>query len=400
MKNSTQRGSALAAALAVVAVCASPLMAQTPAQQETNSPQASAGSVSTIIVMDGSGSMWGQINGKAKLEIARETVTSVLGTISPDQVLGLIAYGHRSKGDCDDIELIVPPAKGSAQAVQKAVNEMKFLGMTPLSAAVRKAAEALRYTEQAATVVLVTDGLETCNADPCALGKELEAAGLQFTAHVIGFGLAKEQGAQLACLAENTGGKYLQAADAASLDVALKATITEAPLPKAELIAPDSAAAGTSLSVQWSGPSTDQDTIGVQDAAGSVKAWAYVEPNQPATMRLPPVAGQYQIVYSQRDSSRRALATRPINVTESDFSLSAADSVAPGAEISITHRAPVGAQDTIVIAKAGDDGYISYSYVGEGGIVTLTAPDEPGSYELRYRFGDSIIVSTRAIEVR
>lgn len=399
MKNSKQRSSAFAA-LAMVAVCASPLVAQGTAQKEANGPQAKAGSVSTIIVMDGSGSMWGQINGKAKLEIARETVTSVLGTMSSDQVLGLIAYGHRSKGDCDDIELIVPPAKGSAQAIQKAVNEMKFLGMTPLSAAVRKAADALRYTEQAATVVLVTDGLETCNADPCALGKELEAAGLQFTAHVIGFGLAKEQGAQLACLAENTGGKYLQAADAASLDVALKATITDAPPPKAELIAPDSAAAGTSLSVQWSGPSTDQDLIGVQDATGNVSAETYVVPNEPAIMRLPPTAGDYQIVYRQGDSSRHILATRPIKITESDFSLSAADSVAPGAEISITHRAPVGAQDTIVIAKVGDTGYIHYSYVGDGGVVTLQAPDEPGSYELRYRFGDSIIVSTRTIEVR
>ncbi len=359
-----------------------------------------AGSASTIIVMDGSGSMWGQINGKTKLEIARETVSSVLATLPADQVLGLMAYGHRSKGSCEDIELIVPPAKGSAQAVQKAVNEMKFLGMTPLSAAVRKAAEALRYTEQAATVVLVTDGLETCNADPCALGKELEAAGLKFTAHVIGFGVAKEQGAQLACLAENTGGKYLQASDAASLNIALKETISEAPLPKAGLIAPDTAAAGTTLSVQWSGPSTDQDVIGVQNAAGDVKTEAYVTAGKPATMRLPPDAGTYQIIYRQADSARRILATRPIIVTASDFSMSAPDSVAPGAEIAITHRAPVGPQDTILIAKPGDYGYISYSYVGDGGTVTLTAPEEPGSYELRYSFGDQINVSTRPITVQ
>lgn len=359
-----------------------------------------AGSASTIIVMDGSGSMWGQINGKTKLEIARETVSSVLATLPADQVLGLMAYGHRNKGSCEDIELIVPPATGSAQAVQKAVNEMKFLGMTPLSAAVRKAAEALRYTEQAATVVLVTDGLETCNADPCALGKELEAAGLKFTAHVIGFGVAKEQGAQLACLAENTGGKYLQASDAASLNTALKETIAEAPLPKAELIAPDTAVAGTSLTVQWSGPSTDQDVIGVQNADGDVKTETYVTAGKPATMRLPPDAGTYQIIYRQADSATRILATRPITITASDFSLSAPDSVAPGAEIAITHRAPVGAQDTIVIAKAGDDGYISYSYVGDGGTVTLTAPEEPGSYELRYRFGDQTYVSRRAITVQ
>ena len=46
----------------------------------------------TIIVMDGSGSMWGQIDGRPKLEIARETVADVVGKLPADQSLGLIAY--------------------------------------------------------------------------------------------------------------------------------------------------------------------------------------------------------------------------------------------------------------------------------------------------------------------
>ena len=147
----------------------------------------------TIIVMDGSGSMWGQIDGRPKLEIARETVADVVGKLPASQTLGLIAYGHRRKGDCKDIELMVPPAPGTSAQVLKAVNEMRFLGMTPLSDAVRQAAEALRHSEQAATVVLVTDGLETCAADPCAVATELEKSGVNFTAHVIGFGLTKDE---------------------------------------------------------------------------------------------------------------------------------------------------------------------------------------------------------------
>jgi Mg-chelatase subunit ChlD len=158
------------------------LAAQTRAQTQTESPR-------MMIVMDGSGSMWGQIDGRAKLEIARDTVAQVLKDIPANQALGLLAYGHRRKGDCSDIELMVPPGTGSATDIVARVNAMRFLGKTPLSAAVREAAEALRYGEEASTVVLVTDGLETCDADPCALGRELEATGLNFTAHVIGFGL-------------------------------------------------------------------------------------------------------------------------------------------------------------------------------------------------------------------
>lgn len=186
-----------------------------------------------IIVLDASGSMWGQIDGKPKLEIAREALRSVLTTIHADTELGLMAYGHREKGSCTDIELIVPPASGSASAITAAADSMKFLGKTPLSAAVKKAAEDLKYTEDKATVILITDGLETCNADPCALGKELEQSGVDFTAHVVGFGLTTEEGRQVACLAENTGGKYIQASDAKALEEALAQTVA-APAPAPE----------------------------------------------------------------------------------------------------------------------------------------------------------------------
>lgn len=178
-----------------------------------------------IVVFDASGSMWGQIDGKTRIEIARQALSGVLGAVPPATELGLMVYGHREKGSCSDIELAVPPAAGSAAAISAFINAVNPKGKTPLTDATRQAAEALRYTEEKSTVILVTDGLETCNADPCALGKELEAAGVDFTAHVVGFGLTKEEGQAVACLAENTGGKYLQASDAGQLTEALAETV-------------------------------------------------------------------------------------------------------------------------------------------------------------------------------
>jgi Ca-activated chloride channel family protein len=185
-----------------------------------------------IVVLDASGSMWGQIDGKPKLEIARQSLKTVLQSVPADEEIGFMAYGHRQKGSCDDIELIVPPQAGTAGAIATAADNLKFLGKTPLSAAVRKAAEALKYTEDKAKVILITDGLETCNADPCQLGKELEAVGVDFTADVVGFGLTAEEGRQVACLAENTGGKYIQASDAAALKDALAETVAPQPAPR------------------------------------------------------------------------------------------------------------------------------------------------------------------------
>ena len=182
----------------------------------------------SIIVLDASGSMWGQIDGRAKLEIAREALGSVPAGMDPATEIGLIAYGHREKRNCADIELIVPPGPGTAAAITEAANTMKFLGKTPLTDAVRQAAAALKSTEAKATVILITDGIETCEADPCALGAELEASGVDFTAHVVGFGLTEDEGKAVACLAENTGGKYIQASDAGQLVEALKTTVAVA----------------------------------------------------------------------------------------------------------------------------------------------------------------------------
>lgn len=193
---------------------------------------AAAAADRAIIVLDGSGSMWGQIDGKPKLEIAREALRTVLGTVPADLELGLMAYGHRQKGVCTDIELVVEPAAGSGTAISDAADKMRFLGMTPLSEAVKQAAESLRYTEEKATVILITDGIETCNADPCALANELEQAGIDFTAHVVGFGLSEEEGRQVACLAENTGGRFIQAGDAGTLTEALTQTVAVEPEPE------------------------------------------------------------------------------------------------------------------------------------------------------------------------
>ena len=184
-----------------------------------------------IIILDGSGSMWAQIDGKARIEIARETLNKVLAGVPGELELGFMSYGHREKGSCDDIELLVPPAAGTGAAISGAAAGITPKGKTPISAAVQLAAEDLKYTEDKATVILITDGLETCEADPCALASSLESQGVDFTTHVVGFGLTDEEGKQVACLAENTGGQYIAAGDETTLTEALKTTVAEVAAP-------------------------------------------------------------------------------------------------------------------------------------------------------------------------
>ena len=187
-----------------------------------------------VIVLDASGSMWGRIEDKTKIEVARETLGQVLKTVPDTLDLGLVVYGHRQKGACSDIQEIVAPAPGTREAITQAVSDLNPKGKTPIADSVKMAAESLKYTEDKATVIVITDGIETCNADPCALASELEKTGVDFTAHVIGFGLSEEEGRKVACLAENTGGKYLQAGNADELSGALVETVAAAPEPEPE----------------------------------------------------------------------------------------------------------------------------------------------------------------------
>ncbi len=115
-----------------------------------------------------------------------------------------MAYGHRG-GKCNDIEVLTKPSKGTGQAIIDQINGLRPRGETPLSDSVRQAAKELKYQTKPATVVVITDGIESCSKDPCALGAELAGDGMDFTAHVIGFGLTESEGTKVACLAHNTG---------------------------------------------------------------------------------------------------------------------------------------------------------------------------------------------------
>ena len=382
--------------LAALAVLASPALAEAPR---------------SIIVMDGSGSMWGQIDGRAKLEIARETVATVLGGIPADQELGLMAYGHREKGNCSDIELIVSPAPGTGAEIAAQVAKMRFLGKTPLSESVRQAAEALRYGETAATVVLVTDGLETCDADPCALARELEATGLNFTAHVIGFGLSGAEGAQVACLATETGGQYLQASDARGLADALAATVTAklpppqpAPVPEAEpalptasLTLPETAPAGSLLRIDFAGPHEEYDYVRILDANGEWLAEAVVEGEPFVDIRLPFKTGPHEVVYLFK--ANEIIARSPLTLTEAPVSISAPDMAQVGSTVTLTWVGPEAPLDNIQLWSADTGERWGYDYTTEKASMDWTMPDVPGVYEFRYVFLDSETIYTRPITV-
>lgn len=178
-----------------------------------------------ILIMDYSNSMWGQINGVPKVDIARDIIEENFGSWNRLTNLGLLSYGHRYKNDCADIQLISPPGELDTSIVERFLAQAQPKGRTPLTSAIEQAASYFIANGKPANVILLTDGIESCDRDPCATIGALQDAGLSMTAHVIGFGVTEEEGSQLSCIASITGGEYLTAANADALDFAFKEAI-------------------------------------------------------------------------------------------------------------------------------------------------------------------------------
>jgi len=171
-----------------------------------------------------------------KIDIAKKAVGDIVSSINPGMELGLIAYCHRKKGDCADIELLVPPQPNSAAVILQAVSKLEPKGKTLLTAAVIQAAQYLKFEEARASVILVSDGVETCEKDPCMAAEELERLGIDFTCHVIGFELKPGESSGLECLAKKTGGMCLAAKDAVSLKSSLEIAMKQVAKPMTTLI--------------------------------------------------------------------------------------------------------------------------------------------------------------------
>ncbi len=271
-----------------------------------------------MLVLDASNSMWGQIDGKNKIVIARDVVRDVLGDIPADVKLGVMAYGHRSEGDCGDIETVIPVGKVDGKRYMSVIDAIKPKGKTPLTEAVRRAAEELKYTDVPSTVILVSDGIETCNADPCALASELESSGVEFTVHVVGFDVSEEEAKSFSCLAERTGGRFFQARNAGELTDALDTAVQEVAAAEPE---PEPEAAPPAEEPKQTGPNLKLSAVPAEGAEVMTSGpfWVIYEPTADAngkrkelkrsghpvaTIDMPPGKYWVEVSYKQAKQAR------------------------------------------------------------------------------------------------
>lgn len=190
---------------------------------------------SVVLVLDASGSMNARLaNGQTRIEAAKIAVAELAREMDGETRLSFWAYGHQAptqRKDCRDTARLVdfaPVATNRGDITAKA-RTLEARGYTPITRSLTLAAESISKEESAErAIVLVSDGQETCEADPCVAAKAIAAADAKLVIHTIGFGVGAASRMQLQCIASVARGRYFDAQDAHGLTTVLgQATVTK-----------------------------------------------------------------------------------------------------------------------------------------------------------------------------
>ena len=176
-----------------------------------------------MLVIDGSGSMWGRFEAdkRAKIDVVRDLLRSKIEAAG-GHALGLTSFGHRRKSDCSDVEVIADPGSDAA-AVLDPLAKLNPRGKGPLVAGLREAVAALGKGRPASLIV-IGDGVDNCQQDACAAAGDIAKDAPGVAVHMIAIGVEPEDAPRLSCVAKATGGTFHEVQDSVGLALAIDAT--------------------------------------------------------------------------------------------------------------------------------------------------------------------------------
>lgn len=184
-----------------------------------------------LFVFDASNSMNGYWERERKIEVATKLLIESLDNLAEAEnvELALRVYGHQTKHipgqqDCDDTELVVPFAEANNLVIAQALKRLNPQGTTPIARSLEKAAEDFPNEPGIRNVIiLITDGIEACDEDPCAVSKALQAKGIILKPFIIGIGIDEKYKSTFQCV-----GNYFDATKEESFKTILDIVVTQA----------------------------------------------------------------------------------------------------------------------------------------------------------------------------
>lgn len=187
------------------------------------------GATKVLLLLDVSGSMNEQISGGGtKFAAAKRALKEVAGALPAGTEVGLRVYGSeiaepkaQNPKACTDTRLVLPVGPLDRSKMFKAVDSFEAVGETPIAYSLEKSVDDLGETGKR-VLVLISDGEETCQADPCPTAEKLAKSGVDLQFNAIGLAVGSEARKQLQCIADAGGGSYYDAAKASELSEVIR----------------------------------------------------------------------------------------------------------------------------------------------------------------------------------
>jgi len=184
-----------------------------------------------LFVFDASNSMnayWGKA---PKIDAAVRLLSKTVDELKfmENVEMGLRVYGHQTQHvpgeqDCDDTQLLVRIGKGKNIAITNALKRIQPKGTTPIARSLEKAAEDFPVSENARNIIiLITDGIEACDEDPCAVSRALQSKGIILKPFIIGIGVDPQYESTFECM-----GNYFDASKEEVFEQVLDVVISQA----------------------------------------------------------------------------------------------------------------------------------------------------------------------------
>ncbi len=182
-----------------------------------------------LFIFDASNSMAGQWDGARKIDIAREILFEMVDSIEEmsNVEMALRIYGHQSPvppQDCSDTKLEVPFGRNNASRIRDILKDINPKGTTPIARSLELAPGDFPPCGNCRNIILlITDGVEACDGDPCQVSQALQSKGIILRPFVIGIGTDPGFRETFNCI-----GEYFDAPGKQEFREALKVVVTQA----------------------------------------------------------------------------------------------------------------------------------------------------------------------------
>lgn len=386
----------------------------------------------TLLILDASGSMRGRIEDQVKMDMAKDVTCDYVKSLPADMNVGLLVYGHRSREDCNDMEYIVPLGKNNRDTLIKTIKGLKPMGKTPITLSLDKAVTIIDSKQgDDNTILLISDGKESCDADPCSLIAKYIAQGKHFVCHVIGFDVDRRTEMALKCIADAGNGKYYTAANMPGFKVAIEDVKKSQPVavaPPKPVPAPqpdkktrlktgtltlqkDTFIAGERIWIHFSTPEqySDKAWIGIipshiphgDETLNDNHDLSYKYLNKATAGDLefsaPGTPGNYDFRMHDTDNNGVEVASVSFTVVQGSATMALSKTTLICGEkfevhfqtqVNLSNKAWMGIVPSEIPhgdEDRNDQHDISYQYLGgkNTGTLTFNAPSKPGTYDMR-----------------